>query len=65
MFCRVGGHIRYVVRSDKITLEGENNGRQMLVVAMNIITHVQGVLSCGWSSPDVVAVGSGTLTFEV
>ena len=36
----------------------------MLVVAINIVTHAQGVVSCGWLSPDVVAVGSGTLILE-
>ena len=50
--------------SGTLTLEELNNGIQMLVVFMNIITHSQGVLLCRWSSPDVVVVRSGTLTLE-
>ena len=52
------------VGSGTLTLEEQNNGSQMLVVAMNIIIRMHRVLSCGWSSADVVAVGSGTLTLE-
>ena len=42
------------VGSGTLILEEEDNSSLMLVVSMKLITHAQDVLSCGWSSKDVL-----------
>ena len=46
---------RCVTVGSGILILGEwNNCGQMFVVSLNAIVHARGILSCGWSSPDVL-----------